>query len=337
LEKLKVAIVGTGSIAQIAHLPNWIKIEDAELVAVCDVDRGKVAPITQKFNIPRWYSVLDEMLDKEKPDVLHICTPSLHHFPMAYLALSKGVNVLVEKPLALNFKDAQKISEFAAKNKLTLMVGMHHRFRDDVRILHNFIEQNELGEIFYIKAGWLQKWEKAERAGWHSEKKSSGGGVLIDLGIQLLDLAFFISKFPKLKKVRLYDYHLNPQLDVEDAALAVIETVSGQTITIEISWKMHLEKDTMYTNVFGKNGSAKLNPLRLYQEMHGNLVNVSPIRQDMKGDLFKKAYYKELKHFINVIKGKEENMSSGADAARVMKIIDALYESSKKGEEIVIN
>lgn len=337
MQKLKIALVGAGSIAQIAHLPNWIKMEDVEIVAVCDVDRGKVGPLTERFGIPRWYSVLDEMLKREKLDALHICTPSLHHYPMAYLALSKGVNVLVEKPVALNYNDSKMLYEYAEKKDLTLMVGMHHRFRDDVQILHNFLGQNELGEIFYIKAGWLQKWEKSERAVWHSEKKASGGGVLIDIGIQLLDLAFFITNFPKLKRVRLYDYHLNPDVEVEDAALAVIETEAGQTITIEISWKMHLEKDTMYTNIFGKNGSAKLNPLRLYKEMHGNLVNVSPLQQYSKGDLFKKAYSKELKHFINVIRGKEKNMSSGKDALKVMEIIDALYKSAKIGEEVAIN
>lgn len=336
VEKFKVALVGTGSIAQIAHLPNWSKMDDVELVAICDVDRGKAASITDKFNVPRWYSVLDDMLNREKLDGLHICTPSLHHYPMALLALSKGVNILVEKPVALNSKETEKLNNQAKKNNLTLMVGMHNRFRDDVRQLRDYLAQNELGEIFYIKTGWLKKWTKNETAGWHSEKKSSGGGVLIDLGIQILDLAFFIANFPKLKKVKLYDYHLNPNMDVEDAALAVIETSEGQTITIEMSWKMHLEKDTMYTHIFGKNGAAKLNPLRIHKEMHGNLVNVTPLHLSTT-DLFKKAYSKELSHFIKVVRGEEENMSSGDDALFVMKIIDALYESARLGEEVTIN
>ncbi len=336
MKKLKIALVGSGAIAQIAHLPNWIKMENAELVAICDVDRGKAASITEKFKVPRWYSVLDEMLNKENLDGLHICTPSLHHYPMALLALSKGVNVLVEKPVALNSEQTQKLNDYAKKNKLTLMVGMHNRFRDDVKLLQSFLAKDELGEIFYIKTGWLKKWAKRDIPGWHSEKKSSGGGVLIDLGIQLLDLAFFISNFPKLHKVKLYDYHLNPGMEVEDAALAVIETDKGQTITIEMSWKMHLEKDTMYTNIFGKKGAAKLNPLRIHKEMHGNLVNVTPLHHSTT-DLFKKAYNRELNHFIKVVRGEEENMSSGDDALFVMKIIDALYKSARLGEEVIID
>jgi len=336
MEKLKIAMVGGGGIAQIAHLPNWANMDDVELVALCDVDQGKVGFLTEKFNIPRWYYVLDEMLKREKLDALHICTPSLHHFPMTHLALSKGVNVLVEKPIALNSDDAKTLDDIATKNNLTLMVGMHNRFRDDVSMLRNFLAQDELGDIFYIKTGWLKKWEKESANGWHSEKKSSGGGVLIDIGIQLLDLALYIVNFPRLKKVRLYDYNLNPDINVEDAALAVIETASGQTITIEVSWKMHLEKDTVYTNIFGKNGAAKLNPLRIHREMHGNLVNLSPLDQHSKIDQFKKAYSKELRHFVKVVRGEKENRSSANDALKVMKIIDALYESATRGEEVEI-
>lgn len=336
MDKLKVAVVGGGSIAQVAHLRNWSRISDVELVALCDVDKGKINSLTEKFNIPRWYFVLDEMLKREQLDALHICTPSLHHFPMAYLALSKGVNVLVEKPIALNSSDTKKLMDYAESKKLTLMVGMHNRFRDDVQILRNFLKQDELGDIFYIKTGWLKKWEKVGATGWFSEKKSSGGGVLIDLGVQLMDLALFITDFPELKKVRLYDYNLNPDFDVEDAALAVLETVHGQTITIEISWKMFIEKDTMYTHIFGKKGAAKLNPLRVYKEMHGNLINLSPMQQDIDVDQFKRAYSRELKHFVKVLRGNAENQSSPLDAYKVMKVLDALYESAKRGEEILI-
>jgi len=243
---------------------------------------------------------------------------------------------LVEKPIALSSTDAKKLKELADKNKCTLMVGMHNRFRDDVQILRNFIKQGELGEIFYVKSGWLQRWEKWNTS-WRSEAKSSGGGVLIDLGLQLIDLAFYITNFPKLKKVRLHNYNLNPNHDVEDAALAVIETEGGQTITIEVSWNMHLEKDTLYTNIFGKEGSAKLDPLRIHKEMHGSLVNVSPMQQNTKDDVFKRAYRKELKHFVRVIKGEEENNSSCDDAIKILTILEALYESAKRGEEISLS
>jgi predicted dehydrogenase len=105
---------------------------------------------------------------------------------------------------------------------------------------------------------------------------------MIDMGIQLIDLGLYLTNLPEIYSVRLYDYALTPDLEVEEAALAVIKTKSGLTITIEVSWKMHLDHDINYTHIFGKKGSAYLNPLRINKELHGNLVNVTPMLTEDK-------------------------------------------------------
>ncbi len=336
MKKIRVGLVGSGQIAQIAHIPCLKKIEDVDLIAICDVDKAKINYLTQKFNIPQGYFVIDEMIKKAELDAVIICTPTIYHFPMSYLALSEGLHVFVEKPIALNAEDAGKLLETSEQNKQILMVGMNNRFREDVVSLKQYIDSKELGEIFYIKAGWLKKWEKHVDYSWFSEKKTAGGGVLMDMGIQLLDLAFFIMDMPDVTKARLFDYYLNPNIDVEDAILAVVETKKGTTITIETSWKMFLEKDTIYTHIFGTKGSAKLNPLRINKEMHNTLVNVSPLMYKSRVDLFKKSYEKELKHFINAIKEGNDILSPAQDAVKIMQIIDALYESAKSKKEVYL-
>lgn len=336
MKKIKVAVVGVGSIAQIVHLPLLKKMENIELVAVCDIDTAKITSIVDKFDIPRWYYVLDEMLKNEPLDAVFICTTSHHHYAMAYLCLNNGKHLFVEKPLALNYNDARKLAELADRKKLTIMVGMQNRFRDDVLTVNDFIKNDELGDIYYIKTGWLKKWSRSFTQGWMSKKDYSGGGVLIDLGSQLIDLALYLTALPKIKSVRMYDFTLSPGLDVEDAALAVIETQTGLTITIEVSWRMHLENDMIYTHIFGKKGSAYLNPLRIHKEMHGNLVNVTPMMtgQASRTDRYKQAYENELNHFVRVLEGREENRSSAADAAYVIRVLEALYESAHSGKEV---
>lgn len=336
MEKLKVAVVGVGSIAQIVHLPILKKLEDVELVAICDVDESKVHAITKKFDIPRWYSQIDDLISEEELDAIHICTNNLYHYPMSYLALNNGINVFVEKPIALNAEDAEKINQLAKEKKLTAMIGMQNRFRDDVITLKKFIDNDELGEVFYIKAGWLKKWSRGLIQNWELKKDYAGGGVLIDLGSQLIDLALFLNNNPPVKSVRLYDYCLNNECEVEDAALAVIETTSHLTITLEISWRMHLERDMVYTHIFGKKGAAYLNPLRINKELHGNLVNVTPIIANSSADSYIQSYESEIRHFNRVVRGEEENLSSTEDALYVMRIIDALYESGKAGKEITL-
>jgi predicted dehydrogenase len=336
MDKLKVAVVGVGSIAQVVHVPILKNMEDVELVAICDVDEAKVNILTEKFEIPRGYFLIDNLIKEEKLDAIFICTTNLYHYPMSYLALSNGIDVFVEKPIALNSHEAEKLYKLAEEKNLTAMVGMQNRFRDDVLTLKEFIEKDELGEIFYIKAGWLKKWMRSPAQSWLESKDYAGGGVLIDLGSQLIDLALYLTGLPKIKKVRLLDYKLNPDIKVEEAALAVIETESHMSITVEISWRMHLENDMIYTHLFGKKGAAYLNPLRINKELHGNLVNVTPVVVESKAERYKKSYKNEINHFIEVVKGEEKNQSSAKDAFYIMKIIDALYESGKRGQEVSI-
>lgn len=334
MEKLKVAVVGVGSIAQIVHLPILKKLEDVEVAAICDVDESKVHAIIKKFDIPRWYSQIDDLISEEDLDAIHICTNNLYHYPMSYLALNNGINIFVEKPIALNAADAEKIHQLAKEKNLTAMIGMQNRFRDEVIMLKKFIDNDELGEVFYVKAGWLKKWSRGFLQNWELKKDYAGGGVLIDLGSQLVDLALFLNNKPPIKSVRLYDYCTHPRCEVEDAALAVIETTNHLTITVEISWRMHLEKDMIYTHIFGKKGAAYLNPLRINKELHGNLVNVTPIIANSNADSYIHSYENEIRHFTRVVRGEEENLSSTEDALYVMRIIDALYESGKAGKEI---
>jgi predicted dehydrogenase len=334
--KFRVAVVGVGSIAQIVHLPVLKKMENVDLVAICDVDEGKVNSITDKFKIPNWYFLIDNLIKSEKLDAVHICTTSHYHFPMSYMALNSGINVLVEKPIALNSNDAEKLVELARKKKLTMLVGMQNRFRDDVQTLREFLKNDELGEIYYIKAGWLKRWQKNPLKAWQTNKGQAGGGVLIDIGSQLIDLALFLTNMPKIRSVRLFDYSLNPNAKVEESALAVIETESHISITIEVSWRMHMENDMVYTHIFGKKGSAYLNPLRIQKELHGNLVNVTPMVVQNPADRYKRASEAEIRHFYNVLSGTEKNLSSAEDAAYVMKMVDALYESAKNRKEIII-
>ena len=97
-----------------------------------------------------------------------------------------------------------------------------------------------------------------------------------------------------------------------------------------------MENDMIYTHLFGKKGSAYLNPLRIQKELHGNLVNVTPMLAEKTPDRYKKAYEAEIKHFYNVIRKQEKNLSSANDAVYVMRILDALYQSADEKKEIYL-
>ncbi len=334
MRKLKIALAGVGGISQIVRIPSLKKLEDVDLVAICDVDEAKVSFIADKYDIAHAYFDFQDLLSKEELDGIFICTPNNFHYPMALASIDQGIPTLVERPVALNSVQAQRLLE-KSKNKDTyLVVGMNYRFREDAMILKEFIQKGEIGKPFYVKTGWLRHWSRPSLQQWLTDSKISGGGVIMDLGIQLLDLSLWLLGNPRVKNVRAYSYNLFNEGDVEDSALVVIQTENDEAITVEVSWKMHLEKDLNYTHIFGKEGSAFMNPLRLYKELHGNLVNVTPVDFESKVDVFKKSFHNEILNFINVLKGDEEPVTPIEDGVYIMKVVDAIYQSAQSGQQI---
>ena len=334
MSKVKIALVGVGGISQVVRIPSLKKNENVELVALCDIDESKVSFIANKYKVPSVYFDIQNLIEKEKLDGVLICTPNNLHYPMALATLEAGITTLVEKPVALSALQVSNMVKLAKEKKVQLICGMHNRFRKDAVILHDFLEKSELGKPYYIKAGWLRKWEKTLKKGWNADPKISGGGVVMDLGLQLVDLALWLLNNPRIKNIRSKFYSINKGFKVEDSALVVLETADNVIITIETSWRMHLENDLLYTHVFGSEGGAFLNPLRINKELHGNLVNVTPVQSNKSVDMFTNAFENEINNFVNVLLGKEQPVTPGEDGIYLMKIIDAIYKSAETGNQI---
>lgn len=334
MEKARIGIVGLGSIAQTIHLPILSKFPDVEIVAVCDLDRAKAQFVADKFKVRRYYNNFEKMLAIEQDlDGFDICTPTLLHKDMAIAALAEKNNVLIEKPLARTAMEAEEIAAAARKYHQTLMVGMNNRFRPDAMILKSFIEDNALGKLFYTKAGWFKKLN-AESA-WLTKKTQSGGGVVLDLGIVMLDLAFWMMGFPEVREVSATNYSHHTK-DVEDSSIAFLKMKNGSTLTIEASWSFESTSDFFYCDCFGTDGSGSLNPFRIIKRMHDNLVNVAPASIETPQSLYRKSYENELKHWIGALRGLHSIISNGDEAVQRMKILELIYKSAKRGKAVAI-
>ena len=189
--KIKIALVGAGHVAQVAHIPAYKKHLDVELVAVVDDDPIKARRIREQYGFKEWYEDISEMLKKCDVDAVDICTPNYLHAPMSIAALRSGRDVLCEKPLARNLAEATRMVETAEKNGRVLMAAMNNRFRDDVKVLNRFVKGKALGEVHFVKAGWLRNAGEWKERRWFTEKQKAGGGALLDLGSALLDLAMW--------------------------------------------------------------------------------------------------------------------------------------------------
>jgi predicted dehydrogenase len=329
---LRIALVGVGGAAQINHIPALKKIEDVELVAICDRDREKVGRVAQKFGIPEATNRFDDLLEDESIDAIDICTPNFLHAPMATAALEAGKHVLCERPLARSADEARQMAKAAKKADRVLMCAVQHRFRADAQLLRTFVDKGDLGEIFYAKAGWLRlrtEWDSDE---WRRQKRESGGGVVLDLGFQMIDLSLWVLGGPKVESVTA-SVHRQKKGEVEDSATAFFRLETGATLTLELTWGLLMEKDFAYLNLFGSGGAALLNPFRLHKGMHGALVNVTPTLDTLRHQ-YKQSVESQMAHFAETLRKGQRPMGDAEEIIPVMELMDAIYRSADQGKEV---
>ena len=329
---LRFGLVGVGAAAQISHIPTLKRIEDLELVALCDRDPEKANRVAQKFQIPRSTNRLDDLLADDELDAIDICTPNFLHAPMATAALEAGKHVLCERPLARSAAEAQQMLNAARKADRVLMCAVQHRFRADAQLLRKFVEKGDLGEIFFAKAGWLRQRAEWDSDEWRRQKRESGGGVVLDLGFQMLDLSLWVLGNPRVQSVTA-SLHRSRKGEVEDSATAFLRLDNGATLTLELTWGLLMEKDFAYLNLFGSGGAALLNPLRIHKGMHGTLVNVTPTMETSRNQ-YKQSIELQIAHFADALRKGQKPMGHAEEILPVMELMDAVYRSAEQGKEV---
>ncbi|MBI5730094.1 MAG: Gfo/Idh/MocA family oxidoreductase [Ignavibacteriales bacterium] len=331
MEKTKVAVIGLGGIAQLVHLPILSKLMNVQISAIADIKKNQLNSVGEKFKIEKRYTDHKEMLDKEEIEAVIIATPTNTHLEIALDCLRANKHILIEKPIARNVSEAKQINAASKKYKKQVMVGMNLRYRPDAMLMKSLVISGELGDIFYIRCGWLRKQSNEQK--WFINKSQSGGGVIIDLGILILDLALWILNDKKMKSVSVQKFNHNTK-DVEDSAIGFVRFDDDRVISFEVSWGLHSEWDKFHLAAFGTEGTAHLNPLRAYKRMESSHIDYTVASQANQTNLFKKSYENELKHFIGVVRENTPVISTGDDAVTLMKLLEALYKSAKHKKEI---
>jgi predicted dehydrogenase len=331
---LRIGLVGVGSAAQVNHLPALKKLDGVELVALCDRDSEKAERVAQRFGVPQAYARFEDLLADESIDAVDITTPNYLHAPMAEAALEAGKHVLCERPLARSLTEANAMAKAARKADRLLMCALQHRFRPDAQLLRKFVEKGDLGGIFLAKAGWLRQRTEWDSEEWREQKRESGGGVVLDLGFQTIDLALWVLGNPQVESVTA-SVHRTRKGAVEDSATAFLRLASGATLTLELTWGLLMEKEFQYLNLFGAGGAALLNPFRVHKGMHGTLVNVTPELEPSRNQ-YRQSMEAQLQHFADALRGGRHAMGLAEEILPVMELMDAIYKSAETGKEVKV-
>lgn len=328
---IRVGVLGLGAIAQMAHLPVLSKMRGVQLAALCDNDAAKARSLAQRFGVRDICSDIDELLELKDLDAVVITTPNHLHEVHTLSALRAGLHVMCERPLALGVRGVERLLAASEKAKRVVMVANNHRFRHDAQALDAFLRGGELGKVRSVRMGAYRR--SAAVAPWRLRRAEAGGGAFLELGLPLLDLAGWLTDAPRVTRVAAQMERGRGANAVEESAIVFIECEGGFTVTVDVHWHYVGEDDRWWFEVLGTKGSARLNPLRIWKEIHGAPVDVSPSGASTRENLFIQSYRSELAHFVAVLRG-DVPYEPPKDQVRLYKLVDAIYRAADEAKEL---
>ena len=328
---VRIGVVGVGAIAQIAHLPVLAKMRGAQVVALCDNDGPKARALADRFEVPDVFTDIEDLLELEDLDAVVVCTPNHLHEPHVLSALAARVHVLSERPLALSSRGVERILSAASRADRKVAVALNHRFRADVQALSGFLRGGELGRLTAVRAGAYQPRRVGD--GWRYRRAEAGGGVFLEHGLPLVDLALWLAGFPDPLRVVAHMERGRAASAVEDAMFVLLECAQATSFAVDVTWSYIGQEDRWWFDVLASRGSAQLAPLRVVKELNGKATDVTPTGAAARESIFTQSYRAELAHFVAMLRD-EASYEPPTDQVIVHRVAEAIYKSADEGKEV---
>jgi len=332
-ERLRVGIVGAGAITQVAHLPVLKRLKQVEVAAICDPDVPKGRALAERFGILDTFDDIEDLLRLAELDAVLICSPNHLHESHVLASLSAGLHVLVERPIAMNAASAQKLARAAEKRERVLFTGMNHRYRPDVQLVRSFVQSGELGQVDSVRGSWHLFKPSRQQAPWRQRRDTAGGGVLLDLGLGMLDLGLWLAGNPVPSRVSATWDEPARQRGVEQSGAAFVVCENGASIFFDVTWHHVGQGERFGMGLRASKGTASVNPLSVWKELHGVPTDVSPTGTSSRDTAFTLSYRAEWAHFLAAVAG-EVKAPDLSDLVLVHRVMDAIYRSAAEGKDV---
>ena len=317
------------------------------MAAICDISPERLKDVGDEYNIGARYTSFDEMLEKEKPDVVSIATPNDTHKPLSIKAMAAGCHVLCEKPLAMNTPEAKEILAASKKYNRRLMINFSTRISAEAYAMKRAVDSGVLGDVYFARSVWTRRRRLPGFGGWFGIKQRSGGGPLIDIGVHRLDLALWLMGYPKPVWVMGSTYDKiateiaareGKKFDVEDIAVAMIKFENGATLELEASWCANQkDREHLLTRLMGtKGGLLHRNTGDTYDSYAELYVEQDSCQYDMRLHPPVPDVHVNMYNFVDAILNNKPHDCTPEQGIEVMQILDAVYESAAKGIPIKI-
>ena len=336
-KKIKFALIGCGSITK-KHLKSLERLDDAKLTAVCDVDANAAQKIANAYGIP-FYTDYHEMAQKEDFDIFSVLTPSGTHSQVVLDLIEYNKNFLIEKPLALQIADADRIIRVCDERGLKIYVVQQNRYNRPIIKLKEAIEKGRFGKMVLgtIRVRWCRRQEYYDIKQWRGTW-SQDGGVLTNQASHFIDMLSWllgdVQDVMALTETRLAN------IEAEDTGVASIRFSSGALGVIEATTATRPSDIEGSISILGEKGSVEvggfyMNQLKLWQfEEHEEEDDEIFEKWGTNPDIWAWNHTEYLKDVIKSQKHNIRGMVDGFDGRKSLELINAIYESAETGKMV---
>ena len=352
MSKVKIGVIGCGSIANSAHIPAYVKNEDAEIKYFCDIKLDRAEKAVKDYNCGTAVEDYHVVINDPEIDAVSVCTPNNMHSIISIDAMRAGKHVLCEKPTARVLSEALEMQKVAHETGKILNIGVVNRFSKSVNMIKDMISNGELGDIYHVYIAFRSQRSIPGLGGAFTTKSIAGGGVLIDWGVHYIDIAMYCLGDPEPRAVSGKAYcalgkdiegytYVNmwagpPVLDgtgvydVDDFVTALVRT-DNTTISMNGAWAQNIGEGESYIDFIGTKAGVRLNYggyFTKYSTENGALTEMKP--QYKAENIFEN----EINAFVKCVQTGEHIQSYTDSAIITAKLMQAIYDSSDRNEEV---
>jgi predicted dehydrogenase len=368
MREIKMGILGCGSIAEIAHFPSIAKCKEAKLVAVCDTDADRAQAAAKKWGAEQWFTDYHEMYEKSKLDALVIATPNNGHRNQAVLAAKAGINLIVEKPLAVTNVEAWDIVNACREAKVKLLVGCDRRFWIHNQWARELIQSGVIGNLLMSRACLHEHWYNYQnhvaKTDFRLHCDVAGGAAVNDTGAHAIDLLTWLNGSKVKRAVGVAKRLAMPASYTlcDDTALLMVEyengafgTVSCNRFSPAVNQVTELcgTEGTIFTCTDATNPYQSW-PMAVFTSKQYSIDTLPKIIKDYRWpELFwvediinttirnrwvpicpprsPNNYERMTAHFLDCLINDKEPLVSGEDGARAVEVMCAVLKSMETG------
>ena len=348
---LKVGLVGVGGISR-THMPGWAASEEAEVVAGSDISGEALEQWGALHNVTRLTTNAAELFSDPDIDIIDLCVPNMYHAPLAIAALEAGKHVICEKPLAPTPQDIKQMIAARDKAGKQLMTAQHFRFAGVSKAMKAEIDTGSLGDVYHAR-GWMLRRNGLIPTATFIEKKHSGGGPCIDIGVHILDLTLWFMGNPRpvavsgVADARLAhhpgafatwrDGPIPSSFDVEDYAVAFVRFETGATLVLEVSWLLHhdIRGEDMQAWIYGDEGGCHW-PSAQFLDTNYTTRQFNNRTLQLTQDKME-PHALECVEFAKAIAAGAPSPVPAEQSLQVLAILDGIYRSQAEGREVSID